>query len=116
MLCLGGLFLLRATGSPWSDDRLHLVVYGLLLVGLWLVRDHHLFQSYYLVLGVLLLGSAAPGRFSGFALPALARPGSGRLLTGAAFFLAGLLDHWQLVRVMGHGVSEPKASPMEERR
>ena len=91
------------------------VFYGSLFLGLWLWRERRRSQSHHLVLAVLMLGLAALGTSLGFVvgkdreiaplldffLPALVYPGVALLLCGAAMVLAGLFDHWQLVRALG---------------
>ncbi len=91
------------------------VLSGALFLGLWLWRGRRLSQGYHLALAVPLLGLAALGTSLGFLaradgeiprlldllLPALLYPGVALPLCGAAMVLAGLLDHWQLVRVLG---------------
>jgi hypothetical protein len=88
---------------------------GALFLGFWLWRGRRLSQSHHLALAVPLLGLAALGTSLGYVarkdgeipwildsfLPALVYPGVALLLCGAAMVLAGLLDHWQLVRVLG---------------
>ena len=88
---------------------------GCLFLTLWLWRRCEISQSPHLVLAVLLLGVAALGTTLGFhvnqdgaihplldrLLPALVYPRVALLLCGAALILAGLLDHWQLARVLG---------------
>lgn len=96
--------------------------YGSLFLALWLWRGRRLSQSYHLVLGVLLLGLSAAGAFMGFLLsgdwgprmvgigarflPALAHFWVAVVLCGAAMILAGLMDHWQIVRVLGNPAVE----------
>ena len=91
------------------------VLSGALFLGLWFWRGRRLSQGYHLALAVPLLGLAAFGTSLGFlaradgeiprvldlVLPALVYPGVALPLCGAAMVLAGLLDHWQLVRVLG---------------
>lgn len=91
------------------------VLSGALFLGFWLWRGRRLSQSYHLALAVPLLGLAGLGTSLGFLaresgeiprildlfLPALVSPGVALPLCGAAMVLAGLLDHWQLVRVLG---------------
>ncbi|HEX6900662.1 MAG TPA: hypothetical protein VF789_13135 [Thermoanaerobaculia bacterium] len=91
------------------------VLSGALFLGLWLWRGRRLSQGYHLALAVPLLGLAAFGTSLGFfaradgeiprlldlVLPALVYPGVALSLCGAAMILAGLLDHWQLVRALG---------------
>jgi hypothetical protein len=97
-------------------------IFGALFLGTWLWRGHRLSQGHYLVLGVLLLGFAALGVALGFVLPALWNLGIvgiarffvpplgnmqiAQIVCGASFVLAGLLDHWQLVRVLGRPIEE----------
>jgi len=66
---------------------------GSLFLGLWLLRQRRLSQSYHLAFGALLLGLAALPQ--GFPL------WGALLLCGSALVLAGLLDHRQLVRALG---------------
>lgn len=96
------------------------VLSGSLFLGFWLWRGRRLFQGYHLALAVPLLGLAALGTSLGFLaradgqipsllnqlLPALVYPGVALSLCGAAMILAGLLDHWQLVRVLGWPAAE----------
>jgi hypothetical protein len=91
------------------------VLSGALFLGFWLWRGRRLSQSHHLALAVPLLGLATLGTSLGYVarkdgeiprildsfLPALVYPGMALLLCGAAMVLAGLLDHWQLVRVLG---------------
>ncbi|HEV7783835.1 MAG TPA: hypothetical protein VGQ28_00780 [Thermoanaerobaculia bacterium] len=97
-------------------------LFGALFLGTWLWRGRRLSQGYYLVLGFLLLGLAGLGIALGFVLPALwdlGIAGIGRffvpalsnmqiaqIVCGASFLLAGLLDHWQLVKVLGQPIEE----------
>jgi hypothetical protein len=91
-------------------------VCGACFVGVWFWRERRLWSLYYLVLGIPLLGLAAFGACLGPAMSALWHlgiAGAGRfvllslayfslamLLCGAAMVLAGLLDHWQITRVL----------------
>lgn len=100
------------------------VLFGSLFLGLWLWRKRRWSQSHHLALAVLLLGLAAAGTSLGFLaredgevapvlaplLPALVYPGVALLLCGASMTLAGLLDHWQLVRVLGWPEAEEEES------
>jgi hypothetical protein len=97
-------------------------LYGALFLGTWLWRGRRLSQGHYLVLGFLLLGLATFGvalgfvlpalwdlgivRFGRFFLPALGNMQIAGIVCGASFVLAGLLDHWQLVRALGSPVEE----------
>jgi hypothetical protein len=89
------------------------VLFGTLLLYLWLWRERHASQSHHLALAVLLLGFAASGFFlhddhwtvdtaSNFLLPAVVEPRVALLLSGFAMILAGLRDHQQLVRALNH--------------
>lgn len=91
-------------------------LFGALFLGVWLLRERRLSQSYYLALGAALLGLAALGvslgvvlpatsglgiyRIVSFCLPALAHLWMALILCGAAMFLTGLLDHWQIARLL----------------
>ncbi len=93
-------------------------LYGSLLFGVWLWRERRLSQSYHLVLGVLLLGLSALGACLGFLtrakgetaqilnlfVPATVHLWVAVLLCGSSMILAGLFDHWQLVRALGRKV------------
>jgi hypothetical protein len=94
---------------------------GSLLLGTWLWRGRLRSQSYHLALGLPLLALSITGTFLGyfvwdegrianllnFLLPALVHLWVALLLCGAALIAAGLLDHRQLVRVLGRPVEEP---------
>lgn len=96
------------------------VLYGSLFLGLWLWRERRRSQSHHLALAVLLLGLSALGTSLGYlarkdgeippfidsVLPALVYPGLALLLCGSSAVLAGLLDHWQLVRALGRPVAQ----------
>lgn len=90
---------------------------GAALLSDWFLKGRPRSQSYYLVLGAPLLGLGMLGSCLGLVLPALWDLGITRiipnvvllalahfwmaqLLCGAAMVIAGLLDHWQLVRVL----------------
>ncbi|HEX5714869.1 MAG TPA: hypothetical protein VF179_01845, partial [Thermoanaerobaculia bacterium] len=73
---------------------------GIFFLGTWWMREQRLSQGYYLGIGLLLSGLSALG--SWFA-PAAIHLGVALLLCGSSMVLAGLLDHWQLVRVLGRG-------------
>jgi hypothetical protein len=72
---------------------------GSLFLGLWWSRERRLCQAHHLALGILLAGLAVTGT------GAVSRPGAALFLCGAATVVAGLLDHWQLVRVLGRPLS-----------
>ena len=91
---------------------------GSLFLSVWISRGYRLSQGYYLVLGLLMLALPALGASMGFVvsvvwehhglirplellLPAVYDMEMGQFLCGASFLLAGLLDHRQLVRVLG---------------
>lgn len=88
-------------------------LYGAFFLGVWLWRERRASQGYHLAFAVLLLGLAAFGTFLGsvlggesghtpglalFFLPAVAHLWIALLLCGLSMIVAGLLDHWQLVR------------------
>lgn len=92
------------------------VVCGACFVGVWLWRERRLSQIYYLALGLPLLGLAVFGACLGPAMSALWHLGitvSSRfvllslayfslamLVCGSAMVITGLLDHWQIARVL----------------
>lgn len=109
----------------WPTLRVQMMYlfYGSVFLALWLWRGRRLSQSYHLVLGVLLLGLSAAGAFMGFPLsgawgprmlqlfdawflPALAHLWVAVVACGGAMILAGLMDHWQIVRVLGNPAME----------
>jgi hypothetical protein len=92
-------------------------IFGTLLLGMWfLKRERRLSQTYYLAIGLSLLGLAVLGSVLGLILPELrnlkvgsilqlflpflADPSWAQILCGTSMVLAGLLDHLQLVRVL----------------
>jgi hypothetical protein len=113
---------------PWFrfEETKHIVrlfqtegMYALLgssFLGLWLVRGRRLSQAYYLALALPLLGLAAlgaslelfqpPAVFS-YVLLALAHSWIAQVLQGSAMFVAGLLDHLQLVRAFKRSPQAP---------
>jgi hypothetical protein len=105
----------RAVGG-----QMMLVLYGSFFLGVWLWRERRPSQRHYLALGAVLLGLATIGTFLGYLvwtegkvialldplIPALVHPWVALLLCGAAMILAGLIDHWQLVRVFKPAVEE----------
>jgi len=70
---------------------------GPLFFSIWWLQGRRLSQSYHLGLGALLLGFSAFGTAPLWIAP---------LLCGSAMILAGLLDHWQLVRALGPAPQE----------
>ncbi|MFL6195278.1 MAG: hypothetical protein ACJ75H_13970 [Thermoanaerobaculia bacterium] len=95
--------------------QLILIAFGALFLTLWLWRERRPSHGYELAFGAILLGLAAFGSFLGyfvyedreiprriidFFLPVLVRPEAALLLCGAMVIVAGLFDHWQLVRVL----------------
>ncbi|MEA2603076.1 MAG: hypothetical protein QOF89_4068 [Acidobacteriota bacterium] len=96
---------------------------GACFLGVWLWRERRRSQSYHLVLGVLLLGLSALGSSLGYLLgkegeiarilnlflPTVTHLWVALLLCGTAMILAGLLDHWQLIRVQGKPAVETEA-------
>jgi hypothetical protein len=73
---------------------------GLFFLGTWWLREKLPSQGYYVGIGLLLSGLSS---LSPWFAPAAIHLGIALLLCGSAMVLAGLLDHWQLVRVLGHG-------------
>jgi len=111
-----------STAKAVGGQLLYALV-GSCFLGIWLWRERRRSQSYYLAVGVLLLGLAALGTSVGYFygkegevarivnlfLPAVIHLWVAVLLCGAAMILAGLLDHWQLVRVLGKPTLEKLA-------
>jgi hypothetical protein len=109
----------RATRPPSMVravvTQVTLVLYGSLFLGLWLWRERRPSQSHHLALAILLLGLSTLGTLLGYIargdgkidqtidllLPALVYPGVALLLCGSSMVLAGLIDHWQLLRAFG---------------
>jgi hypothetical protein len=91
------------------------LLYGSLLLGVWLWRGRRGSQGHHLALAALLLGLSGLGTSLGFlarksgeiprlldlCLPALVYPGLALLLCGSAMILVGLIDHLQLVDALG---------------
>ncbi|MFP5286331.1 MAG: hypothetical protein ACLGI9_11390 [Thermoanaerobaculia bacterium] len=71
---------------------------GIFFLGTWWLREQRLSQSHHLGLGLLLSGLAALGPWF---VPAAVHFGAALLLCGSSLILAGLLDHWQIARVLG---------------
>ena len=106
---------LSPTTAKAVYGQLMYALLGACFLGVWLWRERRWSQSYYLALGALLLGlsafGASLGSFLGtdgrtapivdLFLPAVSHLWIALLLCGAAMILAGLLDHRQLVRVLG---------------
>ena len=91
----------------WSGDpemtRVMLIrmIYGLcalFFLGTWWLREHRLSQGYLMGFWLLLSGLSALGPWF---VPAAVHFGVALLVCGSSLVLAGLLDHWQLVRVLG---------------
>jgi hypothetical protein len=94
-------------------------LFGAIFLGVWLWRERRTSQGHYLFLAIPLLGLAVLGASLGFLarnadsvrsvdflLPALVYPGMALLLCGAAMVVAGLLDHWQLARLLNPSMEE----------
>jgi hypothetical protein len=92
--------LLHRYGSL-SMARSFYLVFGALFVLWWVMLERRLSQAYYLVLAALLLGIGALVPYSLWLGGALTSGMISRILLGFALVLAGLLDHRQLVKVMG---------------
>lgn len=103
----------------FSAQSLYLL-YGSFLLGLWFWRERRPSQEYELLIAALLLGLSFGGISLGLLipfygqvlrmldplLPVLVYPGVALLVCGAAMVLAGLLDHWQLVRAFGRPAAQ----------
>jgi hypothetical protein len=101
--------------------QMALALYGAFFLGLWLWRGRRLSQSCHLILGIALAGLSIFGTCLGYFvwedrnlprfvidlfLPAVVQPWVSLLLCGSSMILAGLLDHWQLVRALGRRVED----------
>lgn len=71
---------------------------GLFFLGTWWLREQRLSQSHYLAAGLLLSGLAA---LAPWFAPGAVHFGAALLVCGSSLMLAGLLDHLQLVQVLG---------------
>ena len=80
-------------------ERMIFLLCGSFFIGVWWLRGRQVPQSYHLAIGLLL-------SVISILEPAAARLGIVLLLCGSSMVLAGLLDHWQLVRVLGRGEEE----------
>ncbi len=97
------------------------ISYGFGFAGIWLRRERHLSQSYYLVFGALLLGLAVLGASLSLfpsvlsrvphtlyaCLVALTHLEVALVVCGGTFFLSGLLDHLQIARTLRPVLEEP---------
>jgi hypothetical protein len=122
----------HASVSIWQSRSTVKAVFGQLLyalcgsyfLGVWLWRERRLSQIYHLALAIPLLGLAAYGsclaffydgngelaRMANRFMPAVVHLWVALFLCGTAMVLAGLLDHWQLVRALG----QPRRRGREE--
>lgn len=71
---------------------------GLFFLATWWLREQRLSQGHHLGLGLLLCGLAA---LAPWFVPAAVHFGAALLLCGSSLIAAGLLDHRQIVRVLG---------------
>jgi hypothetical protein len=71
---------------------------GLFFLGTWWLREHRPSQGYHLGIGLLLSALSMLGPWF---TPTAVHFGTALLVCGSSMVLAGLLDHWQLVRVLG---------------
>jgi hypothetical protein len=90
-------------------------LFGSFFLCMWFWRERRPSQSYHLVFGILLLGLSVLGASLGFFYlsrgrlapivaffePTVVHLWIALFLCGSAMILAGLLDHWQLVRALG---------------
>ena len=93
---------------------------GACFLGIWLGRQGRFSQSYYLLLGLLLLGLSVLGASAGyfystegqvargvdFLLPAVTHLWLPVLICGSAMIVAGLLDHWQIRWLLSSAMEE----------
>ncbi len=100
ILWMGIAFFLHFVFGPCGNAWIPYVIEGLALLGVWTWRGHRSSQSHYLMLAALFFGLAAPASRS-----VLGENGVNDLLFGTALIVAGLLDHRQLVRTLGHPVT-----------
>lgn len=68
---------------------------GVFFLGTWWLRGQRLSQGYHLGMGLLLAALSALGPWF---VPEAVHVRTALLLCGSSLVLAGLLDHWQLVR------------------
>lgn len=73
---------------------------GIFFLGTWWMREQRQSQGYNLGIGLLLSGLSA---LAPWFAPEAVHLGVALLVCGSSLVLAGILDHWQLVRVLGHG-------------
>jgi hypothetical protein len=76
---------------------------GIFFLGTWWLRECRPSQGYYLGIGLLSSGLSA---LAPWFAPAAVHLGVALLVCGSSLVLAGLLDHLQLVQVLGHGQEE----------
>jgi len=76
---------------------------GIFFLGTWWMRERRPSQSNYLGIGLLLSGLSA---LAPWFAPAAVHLGVALLLCGSSLVVAGLLDHLQLVRVLGRREEE----------
>lgn len=81
---------------------------GSLLISLWWLRGCRLSWSHPFGLGALLWGLSVLGPW--FA-PAASQPWTALLLCGASLVVAGLLDHWQLARMLKRSAAAAQGEP-----
>jgi len=100
----------KVAGGQWMYALL-----GACFLGIWFGRQCRLSQSYYFVFGILLLGLSVLGaslgyfyrsageiaRLADFLLPAVTHLWIPVLVCGGAMIVAGLLDHRQLLWLLG---------------
>jgi hypothetical protein len=76
---------------------------GALFLGLGWLRGGSVSKSYPLALGILLSGLSV---LSPYFVPAAVHFRIALLMLGSSMVLAGLLDHWQLIRTLGWSAAE----------
>jgi hypothetical protein len=81
---------------------------GSLLISLWWLRGCRLSWSHPFGLGALLWGLSVLGPWF---LPAASQIWTALLLCGASMVVEGLLDHWQLVRMLGRSAAAAQGEP-----
>jgi len=107
-----GILVVAFTALDFFSDflfvRLVYLSVGGTFVGTWWRRGRPRLQEHYAVLGVLLLGASMLDRSWDFNI---------FRIVGTALILAGLLDHWQLLRTLKRPTDEPQTiapAPMEK--
>ncbi len=108
-LLLGGILVFTLGGYSFIQSGYAL--FSMAFLATWIRRRCRLSQAHYLVFGGLLLGLAVLAGSFASVPPTSADTGMVFSLAGAACIVAGLLDHWQLVRTLGHPLTPQMKEP-----